>query len=82
MNRRMVALTLLGLLAVGSLAGCGRIMPNPTAATADLETTAVRRGVIVATVNAAGNLEPQAQVALSFEGGGRVREVPVKDGDR
>jgi HlyD family secretion protein len=81
MNKRLVAVMLLGVLMMVSLAGCGQILPMQAKATTDLETATVTRGLIVATVNAAGNLEPESQVALSFKGAGRVQEVLVDGGD-
>lgn len=82
MNRRMLVLVLLSLWVLWGAAGCAQIAPNPAGAIENLETVAVRRGAIVAAVNAAGNLEPELQVVLSFKMAGRVQEVLVRQGDR
>lgn len=44
------------------------------------ETTVVTRGSIASTVSATGNIEPEAQVALSFRSAGRVEKVLVTAG--
>jgi HlyD family secretion protein len=44
------------------------------------EVTAVARGSIASTVSATGNIEPAAQVALSFRSAGRVDKVLVTAG--
>ncbi len=81
MNKRLVAVMWLAVLAMLVLTGCDQILPGQARATTDLETTAVTRGLIVATVNAAGNLEPEIEVTLSFKGTGRVEEVLVEEGE-
>jgi len=81
MNKQLIAVMLLAVLTMFALTGCSQIMPRQARATSDLETTVVTRGLIVATVNAAGNLEPESQVTLSFKGAGRVQEVLVEEGD-
>jgi multidrug efflux pump subunit AcrA (membrane-fusion protein) len=44
-------------------------------------TVAVQRGAVVATVSAEGSVEPPQELALDFEGFGRVAEVFVEEGD-
>ena len=83
MSRRSVVL-IVALLTVGvvALLGYRRFMaPRPTT-DEDLETVAVLRGTLVATVSAAGSIEPAAQVTLTFQGVGRVAEVKVEEGDQ
>jgi HlyD family secretion protein len=46
-----------------------------------LETATVRRGIIVATVSAAGSIEPISQATLTFRTAGRLAQVRVKEGD-
>lgn len=43
--------------------------------------TVVERGMLVVTVSASGSIEPEAQVALSFDVPGRVTEVLVEVGE-
>ncbi|MDW8053875.1 MAG: efflux RND transporter periplasmic adaptor subunit [Anaerolineae bacterium] len=45
-------------------------------------TASVTRGSLVATVSATGNIEPEAQVRLSFQQPGTVAEVLVENGQR
>jgi HlyD family secretion protein len=47
----------------------------------DVRQTTVQRGDLFVTVSASGNIEPRAQVALSFDLAGRVTEVLVEVGD-
>ena len=46
-----------------------------------METAVVRRDTLQVTVDATGNLAPNAEVSLAFLSGGRVTEVLVKVGD-
>lgn len=83
MSRRSVVL-FVALVAVGALALLGYrrfIAPRPTTAE-DLETVAVQRGTLVATISAAGSVEPAAQVTLTFQGAGRVAEVEAQESER
>jgi HlyD family secretion protein len=47
----------------------------------EIRQTTVRRGDLSVTVSASGNIEPRAEVALSFDLAGRVTEVLVEVGD-
>jgi len=46
-----------------------------------METAVVRRDTLRVTVDATGNLAPNAEVSLAFSSGGQVVEVPVEVGD-
>ena len=59
-----------------------RISARGAATEASLETVPVRRGTLVATVNASGSIAPKAQAMLTFKTPGLVAEVNVEEGDR
>jgi len=70
----VVGLTWLGYATVGRRGQAGEAKAY--------QTVTVRRGSIEAVVNAAGSLEPRAQVALNFKIPGRLLELPVREGQR
>ena len=51
-------------------------------AQAEMETAVVRRDMLRVTVDATGNLAPNAEVSLAFSSGGRVTEVLVEEGQQ
>lgn len=68
---------LLGVLVVAAIAAGGSPGKEQPPGT-----VAVQRGAVVATVSAEGSVEPPQELALDFEGFGRVAEVFVEEGDR
>jgi len=69
------------LIAVLALAGCqGAEVPGGAAEEAT-ETAVVRRGTLLAIVDATGSLVPQSEASLAFSSTGRVAEVLVAEGD-
>ena len=73
----MVALQRLGLVSVPLLAnvGGGGQPEEPAFEAIDLS-----RGSIASTVSATGNIEPEAEVSLSFDSTGKVTQVLVTEG--
>ncbi len=53
---------------------------NPEGEEAAFESIALARGTIASTVSATGNIEPEAEIALSFDTAGRVTQVLVAEG--
>ena len=77
MPQKALNITLLiGLLFL--LPACAAIQPPPTV---NLRRGEVQRGAIDAVVSATGTLLPEAQIGLSFEQVGIVRELYVQSGD-
>ncbi len=60
------------------LAACS---PPGAANVSAQRTSTITRGTLVATVNATGNIQPEAQLALTFQQPGTVAEVDVRPGD-
>lgn len=80
-NRRWLAMALV-VLGVAVLGFFGyRQYTSRQAAAVSVPTAAVTRTNLVASVNAAGNLQPSTQVNLNFQAGGTVTDVKVKEGD-
>lgn len=73
----LVVLQRQGLVSVPALAnvGGGRQPEEPTFEAIDLS-----RGSIASTVSATGNIEPEAEVSLSFDSTGKVTQVLVTEG--
>src|ERR1043165_8313884 len=69
-----VGLAIIALL----MAGCSLGANNNAA---PQRTSTLTRGTLVATVNATGNIQPEASVDLSFDLPGTVAQVNVKAGD-
>ncbi|MFN8473663.1 MAG: efflux RND transporter periplasmic adaptor subunit [Anaerolineae bacterium] len=80
-SRRWLAMALVVLAAAVLGFFAYRQFTARQAATASVPTTAVARTNLVATVNAAGNLQPVSQVNLNFQTGGTVTDVKVNQGD-
>jgi len=71
----------LGFTALTLLVGSFKVMgskPAPPPPT----TVTVSRGVVLASVNATGNVTVSDQLALDFPVGGRVVDIYVKEGER
>ena len=80
-NRRWLVMALV-VLGVAAAAFYGyRQVTSRQAAAVSVPTASVTRTNLVATVNAAGNLQPNSQVNLNFQTGGTVTDVKVKEGD-
>jgi macrolide-specific efflux system membrane fusion protein len=71
----------LGFTALTLLVGSFKVMgskPKPPPPT----TVTVSRGVVLASVNATGNVTVSDQLALDFPAGGRIVDIFVKEGER
>jgi macrolide-specific efflux system membrane fusion protein len=71
----------LGFTALTLLVGSFKVMqskPKPP----DPTTVTVSRGVVLASVNATGNVTVSDQLALDFPAGGRIVDIYVKEGQR
>lgn len=85
MNRRFLFILLIVLLVVVVGAGGYYYITTANASKlviSDADYTLVKRGTLIATVNATGSLEPNQQAALAFLTVGNVAEVQVKLGDQ
>lgn len=82
MRRVLITLTLFIVLGAGGWFGYQRFqqIQAEQSAAPSYETTAVRRGTIASTVSAIGNIEPEAQVSLSFRTVGRIDKVLIAAG--
>lgn len=77
MRRILITLLLLALLGAGGWFGYQQYQQRQAEQTAlpTYETVAVQRGTIASTVSATGNIEPEAQVSLTFRSAGRIDKV-------
>lgn len=77
MRRVLLILVILIILGAGGWYGYQRYQQAQAeqAATPSYETTAVARGTIASTVSATGNIEPEAQISLSFRTTGRIDKI-------
>lgn len=81
-SRKWIGLVAVLLIAL-ALAVIGINQSRTTSATtANLQTAPVQRSTLVATVNAAGNIQAQNQLSLNFQTGGLVNKVNVNVGDK
>jgi HlyD family secretion protein len=82
MRRLLTILLILSLLTAGGWAAYQFYwLPRQAAAQAPTyETIDVARGSIASTVSATGNIEPEAEVSLSFRSAGRIEQVLVTPG--
>ncbi len=82
MKRFLTFLVLIALLGVAGWFGYQRFVAPAQAEAQEpsYETVQVSRGSIASTVSATGNIEPEAQVSLSFRSAGRVDQVLVSVG--
>src|SRR5437764_1170864 len=81
MMRTRLMQGVLGFTALTLLVGSFKVMgskPKPPAPT----TVTVNRGVVLASVNATGNVTVEDQLALDFPIGGKVTDIFVKEGQR
>ena len=81
MMRTRLMQGVLGFTALTLLVGSFKIMgskPTPPPPT----TVDVSRGVVLASVNATGNVTVSDQLALDFPAGGRIVDIYVKEGQR
>ncbi len=58
------------------------LLGPPRASTSQPSTTTVRRGTVLESVSATGNVTADTELGLSFSSGGRLVELNVKEGDR
>ncbi len=82
MKRFFVILLILIVLLGGGVAGYFYLNPAQAQSPqeANLETVEIERATLVDTVSASGKIEPEAEVEMKFETGGKVEEVLVKEG--
>ncbi len=83
MRRTLIILVVLAAVAVGGWFGYQRFfVPSQTDAEAlpQYETVRVERATIASTVNATGNIEPDAETSLTFRAPGQVQAVYVVAG--
>lgn len=74
-----------GVLGIGvgaGLVGAISLLGADTAATATPRTVTASRGVVLASVSAAGNISSPRELAVNFQTSGTLAEVVVKPGDR
>ena len=84
MTRKRILLlgVALMLLLGGGLAGYRVLAHRRSQSKSEWEMVSVTRGSIVATVEATGNLSPQAEATLTFRVSGQVKEILVEKGQR
>lgn len=82
MKRVLIILLILVVVIGLSIAGYQFLNPKPysIADDPDVEVIEIQRDTILATINAAGRIEPAAEVQLDFETNGVVAEVLVERG--
>ncbi len=81
--KRVVIIVLVLVVVVGvSIAGYQFLTPKPYSISDDpeVEVIEIQRDTILATINAAGRIEPEAEVQVNFEDNGVVTEVLVERG--
>ncbi len=77
-RRPLPYIWVMGLVAA-LLAACSA--PGAATNTTTQRTATITKGTLTATVNATGNIQPEANIKLSFDLPGVVAQVLVKDGD-
>lgn len=82
MKRVAVIVLILAVVIGATVAGYQFLNPEPYSITddPDVEVIQIRRDTILATINAAGRIEPDAEVQVAFERNGVVAEVLVQRG--
>jgi HlyD family secretion protein len=82
MKRVLIILLILAVVIGVSIAGYQFLNPKPYSITDDpeVEVIGIQRDTILATINAAGRIEPEAEVRVDFETNGVVAEVLVERG--
>ncbi len=75
----VLALQMQGVVSLPVLAG---VLPagNPNGEEPAFESISLARGTIASTVSATGNIQPEAEISLSFDTAGRVTQVLVTEG--
>lgn len=80
--KRTALYLVLGVIAAAAVAGVVIWQPwSAQQVEEETRTAIVERGTLLVTVSASGNVEPEAQVPLTFDVPGRVAEVLVEVGD-
>ena len=80
MRKVLITLILLALVATVAVWFVQRSAAQRQPVAVEREEVIVRRGTLVAVVNATGTILPREQTTLSFKSAGRVAEVLVKEG--
>jgi len=81
-NRRWIALGLGVLVVLITAIVVSQRLGNARAATTSLQTAPAQRTTLVATVNAAGNIQAHEQLTLNFQVAGQVSKINVSVGDK
>ena len=83
MKRRLAYIVTGAVVMAAAVAGALYFRPWEPAArqVTELRTAIVERGTLLVSVTASGSVEPETEVALSFDAPGRVTEVTVEVGD-
>lgn len=81
-NRRWIALVVGVLVVLAAAIIVSQRMGNARAATTSLQTAPTQRTTLVATVNAAGNIQAHEQLNLNFQVAGQVSKINVSVGDK
>jgi RND family efflux transporter MFP subunit len=82
MRRALVVLTVLAILVAAGVWAYLNLFAPATQPPEEREEMVVKRGSLVATVNATGTILPRRQTTLSFKNPGRVAEVMVEEGEK
>lgn len=77
-RRYRIVILLAALAMTTGLMGC---QARPSSPVAVPQTATVKRGSLVALINAAGTVVAQSQVGLTFQASGQVKEIDVQTGD-
>ena len=77
-RRYRIVILLAALAMTTGLMGC---QARPSSPAAGPQTATVKRGSLVALINAAGTVVAQSQVGLTFQASGQVKEIDVQTGD-
>jgi HlyD family secretion protein len=84
-RKKSIVITIIILLAAGALVFVGSrlVGGNQANAAEGIQTVAVKRGTLRASVDATGSVAPETRLELSFKSAsGRVAEIMVEEGDQ
>jgi len=84
MNKKSIVITIIVLLTAVALVFVGsQFLGSRQADAAEgIQTVAVKRGTLRASVDATGSVAPETRLELSFKSAGRVAEIMVEEGDQ
>jgi HlyD family secretion protein len=83
-RKKSIVITIIVLLAAVALVFVGSrfVGGNQANAAEGIQTVAVKRGTLRASVDATGSVAPETRLELSFKSAGRVAEIMVEEGDQ